>query len=118
VIEKSAATFQAAYQSEVMGRARPLDRHDGEIVFANDRRTVVEFVRFSHLGLEDHPDLMSGAIEAISAEISFGHAFSVSFGSNSEDERTYEVVTCWIVAIRVEQHARVAAEPWISSHNS
>lgn len=70
VIDRSRAYFDAAYEADLMGiQGRSTIRR----VFAlgtgplDDRPQLVDFVRCSYLGLDNHPTVVAGAIDAIEA---------------------------------------------------
>lgn len=65
VIDYAQTHFDAAHLQGLMAiYARPLPGRTVELA-APDRRRVVDFVRCSYLGLDNHPDIMAGAIEAL-----------------------------------------------------
>lgn len=63
VIEKTRPIFDAAYEAQVMGvYGRSLDnRH----VRLRNEKYITDFVRCSYLGLDNHPDIVNGALSAI-----------------------------------------------------
>lgn len=67
VIEQTRAHFDSAYNSEIMGvLGRSLDRRRVRLSSgANSGEEVVDFVRCSYLGLDNHPDIIAGAISTI-----------------------------------------------------
>src|SRR5215470_9336930 len=67
VIDKTRSHFDRAYYEEVMGlHGRSLE---GRRVLINRQNgheaEIVDFVRCSYLGLDNHPAIIAGAIEAI-----------------------------------------------------
>jgi 7-keto-8-aminopelargonate synthetase-like enzyme len=68
VIERAAPNFDLSFRAGIMGlSARSLERRLVEIVDGAGSRKVVDFVRCSYLGLDNHPHLIAGAIEALSS---------------------------------------------------
>ena len=67
VIEHSSPYFDAAHFEGLMAiYGRPLAGRKVELSPGSDeRRTVVDFVRCSYLGLDNHPKIVAGAIEAL-----------------------------------------------------
>ena len=67
VIERTRNHFDDAYSSEVMGLlGRSLDRRNVRLSSGTKfGEEVVDFVRCSYLGLDNHPDIVAGAITAI-----------------------------------------------------
>ncbi|WP_117194042.1 aminotransferase class I/II-fold pyridoxal phosphate-dependent enzyme [Rhizobium terrae] len=66
MIDKALPQLDLAHQSEVMGlSARPLSARRLSIDIAGLHRCLVDFVRCSYLGLDNHPEIIEGAIEAI-----------------------------------------------------
>ena len=67
VIGATRRSFDKAYRTGVMGiRGRSLEGRTVEVQAEDDRpRTLVDFVRCSYLGLDNHPKIVAGAIAAI-----------------------------------------------------
>jgi len=67
VIERTRTHFDAAYDAEVMGLyGRALDGRRIELRRRNGQTSeIIDFVRCSYLGLDNHPKIAAGAIAAI-----------------------------------------------------
>lgn len=67
MIERAQPTFAAAYSAGVMGlSAKSTERRLVRVTGPNRiTHEVVDFVRCSYLGLDNHPAIVSGAIEAV-----------------------------------------------------
>ncbi|MBO9195155.1 aminotransferase class I/II-fold pyridoxal phosphate-dependent enzyme [Rhizobium sp. 16-449-1b] len=67
MIERAEPTFAAAYRAGVMGLSAKSTERRLVRVSEQDQapREVVDFVRCSYLGLDNHPSIISGAIEAV-----------------------------------------------------
>lgn len=65
MIIAAASNFDAAHYQGIMALyAMPLA--DRTVRLAHDGATVVDFVRCSYLGLDNHPDIVAGAAQAVS----------------------------------------------------
>lgn len=66
MIEKARPHFDLAYQTGVMGlSARPLERRFVSIDLGSFPHSLLDFVRCSYLGLDNHPEIVAGAVEAV-----------------------------------------------------
>lgn len=64
VIEKSLPAFNEAYRAGVMGVYG--QSQNGRMVELRESQSrIVDFVRCSYLGLDNHPDIVAGAVDAI-----------------------------------------------------
>jgi 7-keto-8-aminopelargonate synthetase-like enzyme len=66
MIEKARPHFDLAYQTGVMGlSARPLERRLVSVDLGTSTHSLLDFVRCSYLGFDNHPEIVAGAIEAV-----------------------------------------------------
>lgn len=66
MIDKAGPQFDLAYQSEVMGLpAKPMNGRFVSIDLGGSNKCVLDFVRCSYLGLDNHPEIAAGAIDAV-----------------------------------------------------
>jgi len=66
VIEYTRGFFDAAYEQQIMGLyGRPVVGRRFEPIGSLRSRSIVDFVRCSYLGLDNHPAIVAGAIAAI-----------------------------------------------------
>ncbi|MEQ1405567.1 aminotransferase class I/II-fold pyridoxal phosphate-dependent enzyme [Neorhizobium sp. Rsf11] len=66
MIDKAGPQFDLAYQSGVMGlSARPMKERFVSIDLGGSNKCVLDFVRCSYLGLDNHPEIVAGAIDAV-----------------------------------------------------
>ena len=66
MIDKARPHFDLAYQTEVMGlSARPLEKRHVSVDLNSGAHSLLDFVRCSYLGLDNHPEIAAGAIDAV-----------------------------------------------------
>lgn len=66
VIDKARPKFDLAFQSGVMGlSARPMSERFVSVGLDGSNKLVLDFVRCSYLGLDNHPEIAAGAIDAV-----------------------------------------------------
>lgn len=122
VIDQSRAYFDAAYQADLMGIQ---GRSTIGRVFAlgtgplDERPQIVDFVRCSYLGLDNHPTIVAGAIDAIEAHHSLHWSCArtrLNFDLLAELEQTLsEIFGARVVAFSTVMLANLSALPLLSS---
>ncbi|UPK28244.1 8-amino-7-oxononanoate synthase family protein [Bradyrhizobium sp. 195] len=122
VIDRSRAYFDAAYEADLMGiQGRSTIRR----VFAlgtgplDDRPQIVDFVRCSYLGLDNHPTVVAGAIDAIEAHHSLHWSCArtrLNFDLLVELEETLsELFGARVLAFSTVMLANLSAMPLLAS---
>lgn len=122
VIDRSRAYFDAAYEANLMGIP---GRSTIRRVFAlgtgplDDRPQIVDFVRCSYLGLDNHPTVVAGAIDAIEAHHSLHWSCArtrLNFDLLVELEETLsELFGARVLAFSTVMLANLSAMPLLAS---
>ncbi|WP_439652264.1 hypothetical protein [Neorhizobium galegae] len=121
MIERADPIFALAFDAGVMGlSARSVERR---LVHVKDRqsgtREVVDFVRCSYLGLDNHPAIIAGAIEAIADYSSLHWSCArtrLNFGLLSDlEENLSDLFQAHVITFSTVLAANLSAMPILAS---
>ncbi len=121
MIERADPTFALAFHAGVMGlSAKSVERR---LVHVMDRqngtREVVDFVRCSYLGLDNHPAIIAGAIEAIADYGSLHWSCArtrLNFGLLSDlEENLSDLFQAHVITFSTVLAANLSAMPILAS---
>ncbi|MGY4447308.1 7-keto-8-aminopelargonate synthetase-like enzyme [Bradyrhizobium sp. i1.3.1] len=122
VIKKSSPYFDAAHSAGLMGVHGRSTNRRGFVLGTGpleSRPELVDFVRCSYLGLDNHPIIVAGAIEAIEAHRSLHWSCArtrLNFDLLSELEETLsEMFSARVIAFSTVMLANLGALPLLAS---
>ena len=120
VIDRTASHFDMAYRLNVMGvGGKSLARRDVQLRGQSGGGKVVDFVRCSYLGLDNHPKVVEGALSAIENYRSVHWSCArtrLNFGLLQDlEDQLSALFACRVIAFSSVMLANLGALPLIAS---